>query len=87
MSLTEKEAVAKWCPYSRVIERDCDGSTRSRNRVVVLDDAGGIVKDISHNLVGANCIGPRCMAWRWAGNVFLQNSASRGGYCGLAGKP
>jgi hypothetical protein len=51
------------------------------------------------NLIGSNCIGSACMAWRWEENTDLmpasQNDPLGGpkppqdwdGYCGLAGKP
>lgn len=32
-----------------------------------------------------NCLGPRCMAWRWLGGY--QDKPDAKGYCGEAGKP
>jgi hypothetical protein len=63
--VTEEDAKEKWCPFARVIERDCDGSTRARNRVVHLDAAGNVLKEITDTLAGTRCIGSACMAWRW----------------------
>ena len=41
-----------------------------------------------------NCIGSRCMAWRWCGERWERNKAGERirakddlGYCGIAGKP
>jgi hypothetical protein len=36
-----------------------------------------------------NCVGPRCMAWRWAVLEPVPNPGGKEGtgYCGLAGNP
>lgn len=41
-----------------------------------------------------NCLGSRCMAWRWADNIVKHNKleladgkSTTHGFCGLAGRP
>lgn len=65
MLVTEKEAAEKWCPMGRYLavfrgddgKRECAGSF---NRGA--DDS---------NLRSSNCIGSRCMAFRWAPDSTL----------------
>lgn len=65
MPVDEEAAKTKWCPFARTVETDIDGSTRARNRVIRLDEAANVVKDLSGDLVGTHCVGSACMAWRW----------------------
>lgn len=59
--------------------------------LVTEEDARTIV---CHETMGAtafvNCLGPRCMAWRWKGIEIVRNdprTTVRTGYCGKAGNP
>jgi len=77
--MTEDEAKEKWCPhtviaggYNRLWSSDAEDGTVRADRV----DAS------------ANCIGSRCMSWRWRTLCDGQNEfPHEDGYCGLAGKP
>ena len=53
---TEDEAKEKWCPFGRVTDTD---GVPSHNRF--FSDASN--QDVPQTM----CIGPACMAWRWAG--------------------
>lgn len=75
--MTEDEAKTKWCPFSRVSK---DGTAPSCNRG----------NDEGKTPVGSDCIGSRCMAWRWVVDPKQRhpdNPTKPTGYCGLAGKP
>lgn len=77
--MTETEASDKWCPFSR---RYNDNGSYNR--------AG----PPPYSPAGCNCIGAKCMAWRWIQDelvVFVAGtktvvSEGQHGYCGLAGK-
>lgn len=97
MIVTEADAAQRWCPFARVLlpvhqagnristfHKEC--AQREANR--------GGPNDLKHyeqQERDCNCIGSRCMAWRWAGYqpvpsvVHGQDEAH--GFCGLAGKP
>lgn len=78
--MTEEEAFDRWCPHSRRYHEQ-----GSYNRT-----------DNKWNLPeSTNCVGSKCMAWRWvvdplvnfvASDKTIVNKTSEHGYCGLAGK-
>lgn len=86
-ALTEEEARAKWCPFSRVAS-DWDGTSarpahtgwnrRDRESFGHREHIGG----------ENHCMASRCMAWRWheAANRPLTNNGHppKYGRCGLA---
>lgn len=84
MLLTEDEAKAKWCPFSRVLVTDQAELPVAVNRNNQTG-AGGFWK-------GSKCVASECMAWRWgsdAGQSETDGSVSYEdfdkGCCGLAG--
>ena len=52
---TEKQALQRWCPMSRVVDRGGDVVNRS------VDGQNWGTP------TGCNCIGSMCMAWHWTG--------------------
>lgn len=87
--MTEEQAKTKWCPFARTVEQWPEGPTYPRNRV-----ADGEKLDTSaQKLVGCQCIGSACMAWRWDSVGMQYAHAGYGGrepgngHCGLAGAP
>lgn len=72
---TEEEARAKWCPSAR-FDAGGNGVGPGWNRPHPHD---------------SECLGAKCMAWRWAVIPHQRNlpEADRtpAGYCGLAGAP
>ena len=71
--VTEDEAKTMWCPFVR--HADVDIYTFNRG-------GGDNFLNEHPNNQGSvcNCIGSKCMAWRW-------NPESGGGYCGMGGAP
>lgn len=71
MSMTEAEALKKWCPFSRVRGTPEDGSagaSLNRNR-----DATGELAPLS----GTRCIASGCMAWGDAGSRYQKRNEER----------
>jgi hypothetical protein len=60
--MTEDEAKTKWCPYARTVEHGGGGTSMPRNRVVLISTEPPTV--LQEQLIGINCIGSACMAWR-----------------------
>src|ERR1700742_1156348 len=91
--MTEDEAKAKWCPFSRVVTH---GAVINRDNP---DDG-----QITNADAATRCMGRECMAWRWDfadlseegepvetwPDLVKYHSAGakliRHGFCGLAGK-
>jgi hypothetical protein len=72
---TEDEAEGAWCPFARAYDpSDCGDALTATNRPLAYHRERSEI----------NCIGPRCMAWRWAGQNHTGEDV---GFCGLAGKP
>lgn len=77
--MTEDEAFDRWCPHSRRYHEQ--GSyNRTDNKWHVPEST--------------NCVGSRCMAWRWVKDPLVEfvandktvlGQTSEHGYCGLAG--
>lgn len=78
--MTEAEAKTKWCPFSRCLTGDDTGGAVTVNRPFLPEIFGDGSK-----LVGNNCIGSRCMAWRWHLDSGGWEREPPDGYCGLAG--
>lgn len=77
---TEKEAATMWCPFVRYTGDTDHGSWgRGGNagNPANIDPAKG------PGDYACNCIGSRCMAWRWDDTGPPE---TRHGYCGLAGQ-
>ncbi len=84
--MTEEDAKAKWCPFSRVASND---GTNGNRHILSADGLNGADK----------CIASDCMAWRWIEDAEFRSKADAAfrdtgaqlkpdtGYCGLAGKP
>lgn len=74
-SMTEDEALTKWCPFARVLTHGV-----SANRDVCLPATESVNG-------AALCIGSACMAWRtrdvYQGEALFVSH----GHCGLAGEP
>ncbi len=78
MLLTEKEAAEKWCPHARC---SANSDEPSANRYAYPSNDPGVF---------AQCIGSRCMQWRWDVSVPPGDGPlvrSDTGFCGLAGTP
>ncbi len=74
MMLREKDAKAKWCPFSRI---------------AVTSDGDGLFTSMP-DVKRWECIASRCMAWRWESDRKQLHDSTEPmdtGYCGLAGKP
>jgi len=87
--MTEEEAKTKWCPFARTAEYTGGGGSQPRNRVADNRD----MSVLASNLLGAQCIGPDCMAWRpifkkgQSDHNYMTDFPTGHGFCGLAGKP
>lgn len=87
--MREAEALAKWCPFSRVaapMHSEAEGT--NGNRWPTEADPTGT----QHQ--SESCIAGRCMAWRWDGTHVSDPDNPKGdmvwsdrsyGHCGLAG--
>lgn len=77
MLTTEQEAKGKWCPMVRMpmITDSGRGPDAATAINTTPDGARGPAS-------GTNCIGRRCMMWRWMGRPSANNIT---GYCGIAG--
>jgi len=80
--MTEAEATERWCPFARVLHWDQITADPPRifvggavNRVDIRDPNAGDDRRL------CNCIGSRCMAWRWADSGRM--GADDDGWCGL----
>lgn len=97
--MTEEEAKTKWCPFARTAPIGEEGGTMS---AAVSINRWAVDGDDKPNPFGHSnhCIGPACMAWRWAQINVGPATALDGtyhpasyvasttdGHCGLAGKP
>lgn len=81
MIVTEAEAAEKWCRHVR------HGFVTPSLAEVMQGWVCAIV-GINRSTKGdipANCIGSRCMAWRWSDAE--KEAGNRRGYCGDAGEP
>lgn len=76
--MTEDEALLRWCPHSRVADREHDPISPTYNRLRMGESDTAI--DITYD-DAVRCVGERCMAWRWMSEHQVH------GYCGLAGAP
>jgi hypothetical protein len=84
--MTEQEAKQRWCPFARTVEYTGGGGSQPRNRVADSRD----MSVLASTLLGVQCIGSQCMAWRKTKAPAELNTAMvewRDGYCGLGGKP
>jgi hypothetical protein len=83
MLMTTAEASSVWCPMSRVIFQEPNGTVPSNqatfNRLAVNDPNAPTLTP------GASmCCANQCAMWRWADGPC---GGARRGYCGLAGSP
>ena len=85
MQTTEDDAYLNWCPFYR---------TAGAGNLDVTEFHDNRPAETSELDDPANCIGSRCMAWRWKmrdvrnpSNVVTHKAALDIGYCGLVGKP
>lgn len=75
MLCTPKQAAEHWCPETRVMVIAQNGhpiGVSAINRPATDERT--------------SCIGPQCMAWRWADNEIGMGD-SRKGFCGKYGEP
>ena len=77
---TEKEAASMWCPFIRHEDPDVKGGSWNRGRQE--GNPANVDADGSPGSYACNCIGSRCMAWRWDNKL---PPADKHGHCGLAG--
>jgi hypothetical protein len=90
MVKTESDAARSWCP----MVRHPTMVTNGRGGTIVGVAAGNVSGD-GDSQKAPNCIGSRCMLWRWAESEaqaaerLHASPAAPGrlGYCGLAGEP
>lgn len=76
--MTEDEAKAKWCPFTRTAKYESGHAPMAINRPMTDE----------YWPKSLNCIASACMAWRWIGQWdrdLNQATATSSGYCGLAG--
>jgi hypothetical protein len=92
--VTESEARKKWCPFARVLLPVNQAGNRISTFHLQLAKKSD-PRDHEYYLqqeADCNCLGSRCMAWRWAGyrkvrsGVVPQQDEAHG-YCGLSGNP
>lgn len=83
MIVTEEQAKEKWCPFARVLLPVHQvGNRISTFHMEVARKSDP--RDFEHyqrQVADCNCIGSRCMAWRFTSRFGGE------GYCGLAGMP
>lgn len=99
MILSADDAKTKWCPFSRVVQRQV---VDPKALAPVTNLASAVNRDaLGTALVPTTCrcLADGCLAWRWGGwNVTAggpvspnptnpDNLGPRLGYCGLANKP
>lgn len=65
MICTEKEAAEKWCPHVGVLIGPDNARWQGTSFNTRLDDLSGPLS--------MNCIGSRCMSWRWAEDRVLRS--------------
>jgi hypothetical protein len=73
---TEKQAAEMWCPFVR-LANDRGTWNRGLGRDPINTDG-----NVTFGNFACNCLGARCMAWRWR---EAPSSPDRTGCCGLAG--
>ena len=73
--MTEEEAMTKWCPFARILDRSDVGA--GINRPLTMLDADDSTLP-TWQAAETRCIASGCMAWR----VYTDLSH---GFCGLAG--
>jgi hypothetical protein len=91
---TEEEATQKWCPFARVLLPVNQAGNRVSTFHMQLAEKSGS-SDAEHyrrQVADCNCIGSRCMAWRWAGyrripSTICTDQDEAHGYCGISGNP
>jgi hypothetical protein len=76
--MTEDEAKTKWCPFARTVEHGGAGTSMPRNRVALISTEPATV--LIENLIGINCIGSACMAFRWEPQLYEHHSNDFGKY-------
>jgi len=74
---TEKEAAQMWCPFVRR-----SGPDGTWNRGTGSDPVNPRAAFPGQD-AACNCLGSRCMAWRWSVKTPVDSPI---GYCGLAGQ-
>ena len=77
---TEKQAEAMWCPFVRYTS---DTDSGSWGRGTTPENPANVAANGTSRNYSCNCIGSRCMAWRWA-DTSLVIRAKRDGFCGLS---
>lgn len=93
-AITEKDASTKWCPFARVLLP----INQAGNRIGTFHKTLTEERDRKHyeqQEADCNCLGSRCMAWRWIENPSEPVPDNYGGvrfgngtgYCALAGRP
>lgn len=76
--VTEPEAKTKWCPLSRLLTIDAEGTIYSGfNRGYDQQDRSAIIHE------SAKCLGSACMFWRWGPTG--PTTSEPVGHCGAAG--
>lgn len=82
--MTEEEAMTKWCPFARILDRSDVGA--GINRPLTMLDADDSTLP-TWQAAETRCIASGCMAWR---RYLITGSGgacqeSNDGFCGLAG--
>jgi hypothetical protein len=80
--MTETEATKLWCPFARVLLPINQSGNRISTFHLEMVRKSGNARDLAHyeqQLADCNCIGSKCMGWRWVDGST--------GYCGMAGRP
>lgn len=86
--MTEGEAKAKWCPFSRLMDGGVDASEAATYRATppVFNRQERAKTGVIAIPNGTRCVGSSCMAWRWThGGPSNPVDSGDPGYCGLAG--
>ena len=83
MLMTATEASSVWCPMTRVVIQEPNGTLPSGQAAFNRLDING--SSLPPMLSGAAmCCANQCAMWRWADGPC---GGVRRGYCGLAGSP
>ncbi len=72
MIVTEEEAKTKWCPLSRALMQLTDPNTK----VLLEATSANRIAEIPTSSPYTSCIGSRCMAWEFLGDIANRGCCS-----------
>lgn len=88
--MTEEQAQQKWCPFARVLLPVHQAGNRisTFHKALAAKSGSSDVEHYAQQEADCNCLGSRCMAWRFVGYRPVASATGQDeahGFCGLAG--